>query len=154
MIKRTMAFMLGVAALAATPALADGGAERVPLVTNTKAKKECSACHMAFQPAFLPADAWKTMMRNLDEHFGENAFLMPETKKAIARYYTSHAPKKAGPMLLTPEGETTQRITETSGWRNAHREVKPGAFKAGDVGAKANCPACHKKASKGVYEDD
>ena len=52
----TTTVLLAVAA-AIVPACAQE-LERMPPVTNEAAKKECGACHMAYQPQLLPADSW------------------------------------------------------------------------------------------------
>lgn len=54
----------------ALPAWAD---ERLPPIANDAVKKECGACHMAFQPQFLPQRSWRLMMGDLANHFGEDA---------------------------------------------------------------------------------
>jgi hypothetical protein len=46
-------------------------------------KKECAACHMAFPPNALPAKSWKTMMENLQGHFGEDASMMKPRNRGI-----------------------------------------------------------------------
>ena len=69
----TATALLAVAA-ALAPALAQE-LERVPPVTNEAAKKECGACHMAYQPQFLPANSWRRILADLGNHFGEDASL-------------------------------------------------------------------------------
>ncbi|NQV99407.1 MAG: cytochrome C, partial [Rhodospirillales bacterium] len=60
--------------------------ERVPRVTDPLVRKECGACHMAFQPAFLPAKSWDKMLGELSNHFGEDASLPADQVSAIRAY--------------------------------------------------------------------
>src|SRR4051812_22331997 len=59
-------------------------------------KKECGACHMAFQPELLPARSWTALMAGLDNHFGENASLDAATSQAILAYLQAHAADVGG----------------------------------------------------------
>jgi len=53
--------------------------------------KECGSCHMAYQPEFLPKNAWKTMMGGLEDHFGVNATLTAEDEKLLSSYLQQNA---------------------------------------------------------------
>jgi Dihaem cytochrome c len=122
--------------------------ERVPPVTDAVVKKECGACHMAYQPQFLPTDAWRRMLDQLDQHFGADASLAVSVRQEILHYYLAHAGKQR------LDGSAPLRITETPAWVRAHREVAAGAWTKPEVKFKGNCPACHKRAEAGDYEDD
>lgn len=143
---------------AALPALAD---ERMPTITNEAAKKECGACHMTFQPQFLPQRSWTRMMGDLSNHFGEDASL-PEAKRAeITNYLVANA----GDISSSREGQryvksiasnqAPLRITEVPRWVREHRgEVPASAWTDPRVKSKANCVACHRGADAGWYDDD
>ena len=45
--------------------------------------EECGGCHFAYQPGFLPARSWKSIMAGLDNHFDDNAELGAEEHQAI-----------------------------------------------------------------------
>ena len=120
--------------------------------------KECGACHMAFQPQFLPGRSWTALMNNLGNHFGENATLDDATSRAILTYLEANAGDAAGGYGRYPRGlpasQTPLRITETPYWIREHqREVRPSAFLDPKVKTRANCVACHAGAPPGVYED-
>lgn len=122
-------------------------------------KKECGACHMPFQPGFLPKRSWEAVMGGLKDHFGENAELDAATTEAITQYLVANAADARDPAPRILRGvdakATPLRITETPWWRREHeKEVRPEAFLNPKVGSKANCVACHAGADKGVYEDD
>ncbi len=142
--------MLGLAA----PLHAD---ERMPVVTDELTKAECSACHMAYQPGFLPARSWKTIMSTLDSHFGEDASLSEADRSAIEAYLVANAADAGGrnSWMLRGVGENDYilRISEMPWWVREHRgEVSQRAWAR--AGSKANCTACHRGADQGWYDDD
>jgi hypothetical protein len=128
----------------AGPALA-GEYDSVPPVTHGATKKECGECHMAFQPALLPAAGWTRLMANLGDHFGEDTELAPELVADIRAYLTANAgPGDPGPI----------RITEQRWWLRKHRKVRGDVWQRPDIKSKINCEACHRDAARGVYDDD
>ena len=147
------AVMLGVMGLATTAAVSD---ERYPPVKDAKTKKECGECHMAFQPAFLPARSWAKIMDNLSDHFGEDASLSPEKTAHIRKYLTANAADRrwrSKMMRGVRKDWTPVRITSLPYWKHEHEEeVSPAAWKDPKVGSKANCKACHRYADTGIYE--
>ncbi len=154
----TAACLIGLVLAAVLPAAADEDEEgesgeryeRVAAVADPLVKRECGACHMAYPRPFLPADSWARIMESLGEHFGENAFLPEKTRFAIRDYYTGGSPET----FAAAPAQRPLRITETRWWRGAHRgEVPPGAFQRKEVGARANCPACHKQAERGLFDE-
>jgi nitrate/TMAO reductase-like tetraheme cytochrome c subunit len=139
----TLAVVLGLAA--SLPARA--GDDYVPPVRDPLVLKECGSCHMAFQPAFLTANAWRTMMGNLSDHFGDNAEMAPEKVQAITDYLVNNASR----FKRTSDG---QRITQAYWFEKKHRKVPPHVWKDPKVMTASNCPACHQGAEQGWYEDD
>lgn len=151
------ALVLAVALAAASPALA--GDDWVPPVTDPLVLKECGACHMAFQPAFLPARSWNRMMDELADHFGEDASLPAEQAQAIRRTLAANAGDvvtagRARKYLrwIAPGG-TPQRITENPDFQRKHR-FADRVWRDPKVVTKSNCPACHRGAEQGWYDDD
>lgn len=150
-----LALVLGALA---TPAFA--GNDWVPPVKDQLVLKECGACHMAFQPAFLPARSWNRMMDELADHFGEDASLPADKTKAIRDFYTTNA----GDVLtqgrarkymqwVAPSG-TPQKITENPDFLRKHDRIPERVWKDPKVVTKSNCPACHRGADQGWYDDD
>lgn len=130
----------------------------VPPVTDTLVRKECGTCHMAFQPAFLPAASWRVMMGSLKDHFGDDAALPADTTARIAAYLEANAadgPRGMGRKYLRRlgPGEAPQRITEMRWFIHEH-DFPDRVWKRPDVLAKSNCAACHRAAAQGLYEDD
>jgi len=152
-----LAFLLAVALLTAFPALA--GDDWVPPVTDKLVMKECGSCHMAFQPAFLPARSWQKMMDGLSDHFGEDARLPADQTKAIRDYLSANAGdvvtrgRARKYMQWVSPGDTPLRITENPDFERKHRFADK-VWKAPKVVTKSNCPACHLGADKGMYDDD
>ena len=130
-------------AAALLPAAADGP-ERVPPVTHEPTLQECGECHMAFQPALLPAESWRRIMTGLSDHFGEDASLEPELAAEIEAYLVQNAPHGDG---------TSLRITEQRWFRHEH-DFPDRVWQRPEIRSRANCEACHRNAAQGSYEDD
>jgi hypothetical protein len=47
-------------------------------VNNANYDEECGSCHMAYSPGLLPKKSWMKVMGNLEEHYGDNAELLPQ----------------------------------------------------------------------------
>lgn len=143
--------------LSAFPAFA--GNDWVPPVKNPLVLKECGECHMAFQPAFLPARSWNRMMDELVKHFSEDASLPADKVQAIRTYLTANAGDvvtigRAGKyMRWVAPGGTPQRITENPDFERKHR-FPERVWKDPKVVTKSNCLACHRGADQGWYDDD
>lgn len=155
---------LGAAALSAlllpaivSPSLAEGGVN-VGTIKHEATARECSACHMAFQAAWLPKRSWEAIMNDLPNHFGEDASLPDDVRADITAYLVANAgdAKTANRWVSRIKStDTPLRITETPGWTRAHNgEVSPSSFTSAKVKSKANCTACHAGAAKGWFEDD
>lgn len=145
-----LALMLG-----ASPAWAED--DRVAPVTNALVLKECGSCHMAFQPAFLPAASWNKIMDTLSDHFGEDASLPADKAHTIRAYLVDGASgsRRGHDWNRHATGMDTVplRITETGMFLRKHR-FPDRVWKDPKVLTKSNCPACHTDAERGWYEDD
>ena len=117
---------------------------------NATWQKECGNCHLAFPPAFLPADSWRKMMAGLDKHFDTDASLTPAENQEVSKFLVRYASNRWS------GNATPLRITETAGFKRAHRgdEVPAGAFTRASVKSAANCQACHGTADKGDFNED
>jgi hypothetical protein len=122
---------------------------------------ECGACHFVYQPGLLPARSWEHMMRNLDDHFGDNAELSQDVATRISDYLVSNAADRSRhkrsrsiTRALT-EAQMPSRITGMAYFQRKHDEM-PIRLVAGnpEVGSFANCQACHAAADTGSYDDD
>ena len=145
---RLTALVLSAALLA--PLVAACEDESVPPVTDTLVKNECAECHMAFQPAFLPAGSWQKIMETLEDHFGEDASLDVGTRDKVKAYLIANAGRgrvdRANPPL---------RITELKWFRNEHREGEVKRLRENrNVKTLSNCAACHRGADQGYFDED
>ncbi|MFC2969663.1 diheme cytochrome c [Acidimangrovimonas pyrenivorans] len=129
----------------------------VPPVNQEPAKTECSACHMAYPPGLMPARSWKAIMSNLENHFGEDASLDPETTKKIEDYLVANAADAkgyGGIMRGLTAQDTPLKITDMPWWKWVHSEISPTYFQSKRVKSSANCTACHFSGDKGYFEED
>ena len=124
--------------------------------------EECGACHLAYPAHLLPARSWDKLMAGLDDHFGDNAELMPDMAQKITAYLVDNAadvnpdPRSTKFMRGLGQDEAPVRITETDYFKRKHDEV-PERLVAGnpDVGSFSQCQACHgKDAQRGVFDED
>lgn len=135
---------------------ADAGDGWVPPIRNEAVLKECGACHMAFQPAFLPARSWRRMMDGLADHFGEDASLTADTLDIIRTYLAANAGdvvmqgRALKYMQWVAPGGAPQRITENPDHLRKHR-FPDTVWKDPKVLTKSNCLACHSGAEHGRY---
>lgn len=131
------------------PALAEPQAPvapaRVAPLTDAATRQTCGACHMAFQPALLPAPAWHQLMAGLAEHFGERVAPDPGLATQVEAVLTA-----GGGSVPAAEGGEL-RITAQPWFRNLHRRVEPVQWTWPEIGSKANCLACHAGAERGDY---
>ena len=139
----------------ASPARA--GSDWMPPVRDATVQTECGACHMAFQPGFLPARSWTRMMGNLADHFGEEVSLPDDKIEIFRAYLTANAGDVANQgraaryMQWVAPGGTPQRITENPDFLRKHR-FPDSVWKDPKVVTKSNCLACHSNAERGVFE--
>lgn len=125
---------------------------------NSAYLKECGACHLAYQPQFLPKRSWEKIMATLDSHFGDSAALDDALKSEILGYLVKNSAdasssKISRKMLASLGSETPLRISDTPYFKRKHREVRADVFKRKSIGSPANCTACHLSADRGDYNE-
>lgn len=133
----------------------------VAVVTNKQYQSECSACHFAYQPGFLPERSWVKIMGSLDDHFGDNASLDEASRTSIENYLRGHAadrmPNRFSRSFMRSirEDATPMRISETAYFERKHDEVPARMVKDNPkVRSFSNCAACHTGADKGSFDED
>ncbi len=128
-------------------------------VVNKAYLKECGACHLAYQPQFLPKRSWEMIMNTLDKHFGDSATLDETTRTEILTFIvrnsaeTSSTKVSRGILASIGSAEIPLRITDTPYFKRKHREVRQDVFKRKSVGSPSNCGACHIAAERGDYDE-
>ena len=127
-------------------ALADDGGSRITL--HPKMEQECSACHIAYRPNFLPTSSWKQVMGSLDKHYGADASLAPADQKEISDWIIANS-KEQG------EAPPENRITKSFWFTRKHgtNHVKAVVWQRASVKSKSNCQACHADAAKGDFNE-
>ena len=127
-----------------------GKRSRLPAQLNAAWKQECSSCHVAYPPGLLPQASWRRIMAGLDQHFGENAGLPPQTATEISTFLAKNAADAGRP----EQGSAAPlRITGSPWFRREHGEVGPAVWQRKAVGSPANCAACHRQAEQGVFNE-
>lgn len=140
------------AAAVLTGSMAGADNDNVRPNTDPLTVEECSACHMSYPAAFLPAASWSRIMQTLDNHFGEDASLGADAVAQIEAYLTSNAPSGVrGVDMANPP----LRITELPWFQHEHgSRLQKKALANPAIGTMSNCAACHKGAERGYFEDD
>ncbi len=130
-------------------------------VNNQLYLEECGSCHFAFQPGLLPQRSWVKMMKDLEDHFGNDATLEKIDHQAILKYLEENSAqktteyKRSRKMLDSiSESSTPLEITKVKYFIHEHDEIPRRFIKQKEVGTLSNCTACHTKASKGSYDED
>jgi hypothetical protein len=100
------------------------------------------------------------MMNELADHFGEDATLPADKVRAIRTYLTANAGdvvtvgRASKYMRAVAPGGTPQRITLNPDFERKHRKIADRVWKDPRVVTRSNCPACHRGAEQGWYDDD
>jgi hypothetical protein len=128
-------------------------------VNNPTYEAECGECHFLYQPELLPSASWIKILDQLDDHFGEEMELDPDSKKIISDYLKSNSAenssaKRAVKIMRSLGNHVPMRITDIPYIREKHHELNPEVLKRESIGSLSNCIACHTTAGKGIYEDD
>ncbi len=125
--------------------------------------EECGVCHFPYQPGLLPAKSWEKMMNNLslENHFGEDiVFDEQRIRKQLLNYMIVNAADNSSfkrsrkIMKSLSYNDAPLSILKTPYIRRKHSDIPQRLIIQPEVGTLSNCEACHKKASKGNYDDD
>ena len=122
-------------------------------------KEACGACHFVYQPELLPSGSWLKILDTLQDHFGETVELDDDSKRGISDYLKSNgaensSAKRAGKIVRSLGNQSPLRITDIPYIREKHRKISSDVLKRKSIGSLSNCPACHKTAERGIYDDD
>jgi cytochrome c553 len=126
-------------------------AHQLPMPANAPANfiTECSSCHIAYQPALLPAKDWRKLMSNLSDHFGSDAAVDSKKMQEI----TVFLERNAGDASRLGSAGNPPRITQTRHFTRHHDEIPSRFWRDPRVKSAANCEACHRDAAKGKYSE-
>lgn len=99
-------------------------------------------------------------MTSLDNHFGENAEVAPDTRTEISRYLMENSAdnsqyRRSRKIMrsLAPD-KTPASISELPYIQRKHREIPAKMIKANNgVKSLGNCIACHGQAEQGSFSE-
>ena len=155
-----MVLLLTAMWLSSGSAAGDDRGQTFPDVSDALWKEECAACHMLYSPGMLPARSWVRMMRELEDHFGDNASLQPEKAEQIQAFLVAAAADNPQATLYMrriastiPATESPQRFSETRFFHYIHDDIPSGVWKRESIATPANCVACHTRADEGRYPE-
>ncbi|MFQ5442182.1 MAG: cytochrome b/b6 domain-containing protein [Thermodesulfobacteriota bacterium] len=142
------------------PIVRDQSGAWVELHENELWREECAtSCHGAFSPTLLPAESWRMIMANLDDHFGDDASLDEESEAEILEYLLASPAERSRTEAsrkilksITP-GMVYMRVTETPYWKRKHSDIGGDVYKRSSIVSRSNCKACHPGSDAGSFED-
>jgi len=117
---------------------------------------ECGDCHHAYHPILRTKNAWRAIMDQLEDHYGEDASLDMETAEQIRAHLSANHAGTFDTDVAQSIGrhETpSHRITDTPSWVARHQDIAPSTFRLKATGSKINCNACHTDAATGRFDD-
>jgi len=128
-------------------------------VNNPTYEIECGDCHFPYQPELLPSASWMKILEQLDDHFGEEIELDPDSRKIIVDYLKPNSAeyssaKRAVKIMRSSRNQVPLRITDIPYIKEKHHELNPEIFQQESIGSLSNCIACHTTAEDGMYDDD
>jgi len=127
------------------------------MTDNDDFQTECGDCHEVYHPSLLPRASWTGMMASLDDHFGEDASLMPETAVSITAFLSAHAAEawdtEASNRFRIVSPDAPYQISASPYWVRKHDEITDETFKQKGVGGKSHCKSCHRDAATGRFDD-
>lgn len=147
-VRRALVCTLAVAgvALASAPSHADSGSRTPP---DPAFLAECGSCHVPYPARLLSAASWRTVMNNLDRHFGTDASIDQATASTIRAYLET----SAGAGRKVSADPTLVRVTQSPRFLRKHDEIPASVFRSEKVKGAANCGACHASAPDGRFSD-
>lgn len=120
---------------------------------------ECGSCHITYPPFLLPKNSWALMMKDLENHFGDDASIDEELNISILSFLEKNSSEnsthQAAVYILKSlkENNSTIAITKTPYWQKRHENIDKNIFLSKDVKSKANCSACHQDIEFGLLEN-
>ena len=123
--------------------------------------EQCGDCHKIYPPFLLPKASWGKVMRDLDNHFGEEiteANITKSQQSTIKAFLYANSAEtstreSAVKIMKSLEKRRPKAITKTPYWRETHKDIPRSAFKTKKIKDKSNCTACHKNFDDGILDD-
>ena len=121
--------------------------------------KECISCHTLFPPFLLPQKSWISMMESLENHFGDDASLDPQTTLSIKEFLVQNSAEsstKESAFRIMSSMKSDQNyiaMTETPFWKSRHKKIDKAVYARADIGKPSNCKACHANIENGLLNN-
>ena len=147
--RRAQAVLVAVAAAMSLAPAAFASGPKSPAAANPSWQSECGSCHVAYPPRMLPARSWRTIIDQLDRHFGTDASIDARTAASILSFLEAHAGGDRSDSAAPP----IVRITESARFIRKHAGIPAAAWQSDKVGNASNCAACHVGADRGNFSD-
>jgi len=132
--------------VASTPGHAGSGSRTPP---DPEFLAECGSCHVPYPARLLSAASWRTVMNNLDRHFGTDASIDAATAATIRAYLEANA----GAGRKVSADPTLVRVTQSPRFLRKHHGIAASVLDGEKVKGVANCGACHASAPGGRFSD-
>lgn len=126
---------------------ADG--PRMPSQIPERYTAECTACHVAYPPGFLPAESWQRIMGGLERHYGSDATMDADSVQQISAWLNANS----GTGRRLREAPPEDRITRSAWFVREHRKVDTAMWQHPKVRSAAQCQACHVQATQGRFDE-
>lgn len=130
-----------------------------PLVQSNLWSESCGECHTAYHPATLPLRSWERLLREQEDHFGEDLALDEADVAALLAFARANSAEQVQREVswrtlhsLRAE-EIPLRITATNYWKETHAEIDDAVWQHEKVNGKLNCAACHRDAEQGGFSN-
>lgn len=124
---------------------------------------DCGECHETYPPFMFPERSWRRIMRDLDNHFGEeitDANISKSARESILSYLESNAAEHSTHKIaikildsLQPD-EAPKTMTRVQYWRDAHQNIPPKTYAHPKIKDRSNCFGCHQGFERGIFEND
>ncbi len=129
-------------------------------VNNALYAEECGACHFAYQPGLMPARSWQKIMKNLANHFDDNAELDTEDQRLLTDYLIYNSAESSiyrHSMNVDSSIAWNQiplRVSKIPYIRFQHDDFIADMLKYNPkIKSRSYCNDCHTKAEDGIYAD-
>ncbi len=129
------------------------------LATNETWLEECSDCHSLYHPSLLPQRSWDKIIKQQNDHFGDELDLDVETLTTLKTFFDANSAEQEASEparkinASIPNGLVPIRVTETSYWKKKHADIDQRYWESDKVNSKGNCNACHLDADRSTFED-